>query len=49
MFGVSEAIDQIAMASIVHWYCDVFKREDFYVLRRALEFEVDGNRGSMGS
>ena len=32
------------MASSVRWYCHVLRREDDHVLRRALDFEVDGQR-----
>ena len=42
MLGLWEAIDQLAMASSVLWYGHVLKREDGYVLRRALDFELDG-------
>ena len=34
MLGLNEIMDQWAMASSVHWYG--------HVLRRALDFEVDG-------
>ena len=34
MLGLSEAIDQLAMANSVHWYGDVLRREDGDVLRR---------------
>ena len=40
MLGLSETIDQLAMANSVHWYGHVLKREDGYVLRRALGLEV---------
>ena len=36
MLGLNEAIDQSAMANRVHWYS--------HVLRRALDFEVEGQR-----
>ena len=36
MLGLSETMDQFAMASSVHWYG--------HVLRRALDFEVEGQR-----
>ena len=42
MLGLNEAIDQLAMASIVHWYGHVLRREDGHVLRRALKIEVEG-------
>ena len=31
------------MASSVHWYCHVFRRDDGHVLIRALNFEVEGH------
>ena len=42
--GLNETIDQLAMASNVHWYGHVLRREDGHVLRRALDFEVEGQR-----
>ena len=42
MLGLSETIDQLAMADSVHWYGHVLRREDGDVLRRSLDFEVDG-------
>ena len=42
MLGLNETMDQLAMASSVHWYCPVLRREDGYVLRRVLGFQVDG-------
>ena len=44
MLGFNETIDQLAMANSVHWYGHVLRREDDHVLRRALDFEVDGQR-----
>ena len=44
MLGLNAAIDQLAMASSVRWYGDVLRREDGHVLRRALDFEVEGQR-----
>ena len=44
MFGLSETIDQLAMANSVHWYSDVLRREDGHVFGRALDFEIDGHR-----
>ena len=34
MLGLSEAMDNFAMANSVHWYGHVLRREDGYVLRR---------------
>ena len=36
VFGVIEAIDQLAMASSVRWYGRVLRRADGHVLRWAL-------------
>ena len=41
VLGLSETIDQLAMANSVHWYGHVLRREDGHVLRRALCFEID--------
>ena len=42
--GLNEAIDQLAMANSVRWYGHVLRREDGHVLRRPLDFVVDGQR-----
>ena len=44
MLGLRETIDQLAIANSVRWYCHVLRREDGHVLRRALHFEVEGQR-----
>ena len=44
MLGLNETIDQLAMANSVCWYGHVLRREDGYILRRALDFEVEGQR-----
>ena len=44
MQGLKETIDQLAMANSVRWYSYVLMREDGHVLRRALDFEVEGQR-----
>ena len=44
MFGLSETIDQLAMANSVRWYGHVLRREDGHVLTRALDFEVGCKR-----
>ena len=44
MLGLNETMDQLAMASSVHWYSDVLSREDGHILRRALDFVVEGQR-----
>ena len=42
MLCLKETIDQLAMANSVHWHGHVLRREDGHVLRRALDFEVEG-------
>ena len=44
MLGLNETIDQLAMANSVRCYGHVLRREDGHVLRRALDFEVEGQR-----
>ena len=44
MLALLETIDQLAMANSVHWYRHVLRREDGHVMRRALDFEVEGLR-----
>ena len=44
MLSLSEIIDQLAVAISVHWYGRVLMREDGHVLKRALDFEVEGQR-----
>ena len=44
MLGLNETINHLAMVNSVCWYGDVLRREDGHVLRRALEFEVEGQR-----
>ena len=44
MLGLSETTDQLAMANSVCWYGHVLRREDGHVLRRALDFVVEGQR-----
>ena len=44
MLGLSETIDQLAMANSVHWYGYVLRRGDGHVLRRALDSEVERQR-----
>ena len=44
MLGLNEIIDQLAMANSVCWYGHVLRKEDGHVLRRALYFEVEGQR-----
>ena len=44
MLGLNETIDQLAMATSVRWYGHVLRREDVHVMRRTLDFEVEGQR-----
>ena len=37
-------MEQLAITNIVCWYGHVLKREDGYILRRAFDFEVEGER-----
>ena len=42
MLGLTETMDQLALAYCVHLYDQVFWREDGHVLRR-LEFELESH------
>ena len=44
MLALNERIDQLVMASSVHWYGHVLRRADGHVLKRALAFQVEGQR-----
>ena len=44
MLGLNETIDQLVMANSVHLYGHVLRRDDGHVLRRALGFEVQGQK-----
>ena len=44
MLSLNETIDQLAMANSDHWYDHVLRREDGYVFRRALGYEIGGQR-----
>ena len=44
MLDLNETIDQLAMENNVCWYSNVLRRGDGHVLRRALDFEVEGER-----
>ena len=44
LLGLSKTMDQLAMANNVRWYGHVLKRVDGHVLRKALDFEVEGQR-----
>ena len=49
MLGLSKTIDQLIIANSVHWYGHVLRREDGHALRRALDFEVEGQRNKARS
>ena len=42
MLGLKETTDQLAMANSVCWYGHKLRRDDGHILRRALDFEVEG-------
>ena len=44
ILGLMETMDQLAMENSVRWYGHVLRREDGHVLRRAYDFEVEGQR-----
>ena len=44
MLGLKETIDQLAIANSIRWHGHVLRREDGYILRRALDFEVESQR-----
>ena len=44
MLGLNETMDQLAMAKGVCWNGHVLRRDDGHILRRALYFEVEGQR-----
>ena len=44
MLGLEESVDQLAKANGVRWLGHVLRKDDEHVLRKALEFEVDGTR-----
>ena len=45
VLDLSESIDQLAMANSVNWNGHVLMKEDGDVLRRALDLEVEDQRG----
>ena len=47
MLGLSETIDQLAMANSVRWNSHVLRREDGHVLRMAFEVEGQRKKGSL--
>ena len=44
MLGLRETMGQLSIANSVCWYCHDLRRVDSHVLRRALHFEVEGQR-----
>ena len=50
MLGLGKNIDQLGMANSVRWLCYgyVLRRENCHVLRRALDFEVEGQKRKGG-
>ena len=44
MLGLNETIDQMAMENSVRWYRLVLRREYGHVLKRTLDFEVEGQK-----
>ena len=44
MLGLKETVVHMAKANGVRWYGHVLRRDDWHVLRKALEFEVMGKR-----
>ena len=44
MFSLNDAMDQLAVASILPWYDLVLWMEGGHVLRKALDFELEGQR-----
>ena len=44
MLGLNVTIDQLAMSNSVCRYVDVLSQKDGHIVRRALEFEVVGQR-----
>ena len=44
MLGLNETTGLLAMANSVRWHGHVLRREDGLVLRRSLDFEVEGQR-----
>ena len=44
MLGLNETRDHLAMTNSGRWYGHVFRRDDGHLLRRALDFVVEGQR-----
>ena len=48
MMCLNDDIDQLAIASSDPWYGHVLSREDGHVLRKAIDFKVEGQRKKGG-
>ena len=44
ILGLNKTVDQLAMAKSVYCQGHVLRRQDGYVMKRALEFEVEGQK-----
>ena len=44
MLGLNETIDKLTVANSVRWYGHAVRTKDVYVLRSALDFEVEDQR-----
>ena len=44
MMGLKETMDLLALANSVCWYGHVLRKDNGHILRRALYFEVEGQR-----
>ena len=48
MLEFNKAVDQLTMLNSVHWCGHVLRMADVHVLRKVLEFEVEGQRKNGG-
>ena len=44
ILGLKETIDKLVMANSVRWYGHVLRIEDDHILRKPIDFEVEGKR-----
>ena len=44
MLGLKDTLDQLAKSNSVHYYGYVLRREDGFVSRRVLDFDVEGRK-----
>ena len=44
IMDLNDTMNQLAMASSARWYGHVLRRVESHILRRALDFEVEGQR-----